>query len=126
MRGIVVMTCMLGKQGLPFRGHDETAESHNKVNFMECMGLLQKFDPFLQIYTRPSNSTYLSPVSQNEMIDCCSKEVTSTIIKDMHESKMFALMADEARDGHTEQLAIRVRHITEGTVIPVPDRAEKF
>ncbi len=116
MRRIVAVTCMLGKQGLPFRGHDETAESHNKGNFMECMGLLQKFDPFLQNYTPPSNSTYLSPVSQNEMIDCCSKEVTSTIIKEMQESKMFAIMADEARDGHTEQLAICVRYVTEGTI----------
>lgn len=33
------------------------------------------------------------------MIDCCSKEVTSTIIKEMHEAKIFAIMADEARDG---------------------------
>ncbi len=57
MQSIVAVTCMLGKQGLPFRGHDETAESHNKGNFMECMGLLQKFDPFLLNYTPPSNST---------------------------------------------------------------------
>uniref|UniRef100_A0A3B3QXG8 DUF4371 domain-containing protein n=1 Tax=Paramormyrops kingsleyae TaxID=1676925 RepID=A0A3B3QXG8_9TELE len=116
MQRILAVTCMLGKQGLPFRGHNETAESHNKGNFMECMALLQKFDPFLQNYTPPSNSTYLSPVSQNEMIDCCSKVVTSTIIKEMHEAKMFAIMADEARDGHTEQLAICVRYVTEGTV----------
>ncbi|ROI15900.1 Zinc finger MYM-type protein 1 [Anabarilius grahami] len=116
MRRIAAVTCMLGKQGLPLRGNDETAESHNKGNFLECMGLLQKFDPFLQHYTAPSNSTYLSPVSQNEMIECCSKEVTATFIKEMHESKMFAIMADEARDGHTEQLAICVRYVTEGTV----------
>ncbi len=29
---------------------------------------------------------------------------------------MFAIMADEARDGHTEQLAICVRYVTEGTI----------
>uniref|UniRef100_A0A672RED2 DUF4371 domain-containing protein n=1 Tax=Sinocyclocheilus grahami TaxID=75366 RepID=A0A672RED2_SINGR len=118
MRRIVAETCMLGKQGLPFRGHNETAESHNKGNFMECMGLLQKFDPFLgtQIVPVSWNDSPTSPVSQNEMIDCCSKEVTSTIIKEMHKSKMFVIMADEARDGHTEQLAICVRYVTEGTV----------
>ncbi|XP_067286712.1 zinc finger MYM-type protein 1-like [Pseudorasbora parva] len=122
MQRVVAVTCMLGKQGLSFRGHDETAESHNKGNFMECMGLLQQFDPFLQHYIPPSNSTCLSPASQNEMIECCSKEVTANIIKEMQnvknkkESKMFAIMADEARDGYTEQLAICVRYVIEGTV----------
>lgn len=38
----------------------ETDESHNKGNFLECMSLLTKFDPFLQRYTAPSNTTYLS------------------------------------------------------------------
>lgn len=55
---VVAVTCMLGKQGIPFRGHDETAESQNKGNFLECMTLLRQFGPFLQRYTPPSNSTY--------------------------------------------------------------------
>ncbi|XP_067286713.1 zinc finger MYM-type protein 1-like [Pseudorasbora parva] len=87
MQRVVAVICMLGKQGLSFRGHDETAESHNKGNFMECKGLLQQFDPFLQHYTSPSNSTYLSPASQNEMVECCSKEVTANIIKEMQNVK---------------------------------------
>ena len=34
---ILTVTCFLGKQGIAFRGHDETYESHNKGNFLECM-----------------------------------------------------------------------------------------
>ncbi len=51
------------------------------------------------------------------MITCCSQEVTATIVRDMSESKMYTIMADEARDGKSEQLAICVRYVTtEGTV----------
>jgi len=31
---IMAVTCFLGKQGIAFRGHDETDESHNKGNFL--------------------------------------------------------------------------------------------
>ena len=48
---------MLGKQGIAFRGHDEKTDSENKGNFIECMKLLTQFDPFLQSYTPPSNTT---------------------------------------------------------------------
>lgn len=51
------------------------------------------------------------------MIECCSQEVTATIVREMRESKMYAIMADEARDGKTEQLTLCVRYVSmEGTV----------
>ncbi|KAL7406954.1 hypothetical protein ABVT39_000691 [Epinephelus coioides] len=109
---IVALTCFLGKQGISFRGHDETEESDNKGNFREGITLLGKFDPFLQRYTPPSNTTYLSCSSQNEMIECCSQEVTAFIVSEMRELQMFAIMADEARDGKTEQLALCVRYMS--------------
>ena len=116
LKRVVAVTSMLGKQGIPFRGHDESLESHDEGNFLKCMVLLKQFDPFLQRYTPPSNSTYLSSASQNEMIECCSQEVTAAIVSEIRESGMYAIMADEARDGKTEQLALCVRYITEKTV----------
>lgn len=84
---------------------------------MECMKLLKQFDPFLQKYNAPSHLTYLSHSSQNEMIECCSQEVTENLINEIKASKMYAVMADEARDRHTEQLAVCVRYVTsEGKV----------
>lgn len=83
------------------------------------MTLLRTCDPFLQRYTPPSNTTYLntSSNSQNEMIESCSHDVTATIVSEMRESKMYAIMADEARDGKTEQLAFCVRYVSvEGAV----------
>lgn len=58
----------------------------------------------------------MAPVSQNEMIECCAQEVTSVIVSEMIQSKMYAIMADEARDGQSEQLAVCVRYVSEGEV----------
>ena len=46
------------------------------------------------------------------MIECCADEVTATIVEEIKASKMYAVMADEARDGHVEQLAVCVRYVT--------------
>ncbi|KAK0156562.1 Zinc finger MYM-type protein 1 [Merluccius polli] len=44
------------------------------------MELLKEFDHFLQKHNPPSNAQYISPTSQNEMIDCCAQDVTSVIV----------------------------------------------
>ena len=116
LRRIVAVTSMLGRQGLPFRGSDEGQDSTNRGNFLACMELLKEFDPFLQKYNPPSNATYISPTSQNEMIECCAQEVNSVIVSEMTKSKMYAIMADEARDARSEQLAVCVRYVSEGAV----------
>uniref|UniRef100_A0A8C6LXF4 DUF4371 domain-containing protein n=1 Tax=Nothobranchius furzeri TaxID=105023 RepID=A0A8C6LXF4_NOTFU len=116
LKQIFAVTSMLGAHGLPFRGNDERVESANRGIFLACMGLLVKFDPFLPNHNRPSNATYTSPVSQNEMIECCAQEVTSVIVSEIKHSKMYSIMADEARDGRSEQLAVCVRYVSEGEV----------
>lgn len=113
---VVAVSKFLGKQNIPFRGHDESMSSNNQGNFLECMNLLKEFDPFLQSYSAPSHSTYLSPSSQNEVIECCAKEIVKTISQEIKQAGMFAIMADEARDGSTEQLAVCVRYVSEGCV----------
>ena len=46
--GIVAVTILLEKQGIAFRGHDETQFSANQGNLLKTMKLLLEFDPFLQ------------------------------------------------------------------------------
>ncbi|KAG9264494.1 zinc finger MYM-type protein 1-like [Astyanax mexicanus] len=50
------------------------------------------------------------------MVQCCAEEVTATIVKEMREAQMFAIMADEARDGKREQLSLCVRYVTGGMI----------
>ncbi|XP_042079035.1 zinc finger MYM-type protein 1-like [Haplochromis burtoni] len=80
------------------------------------MELLKEFDAFLQNHNPPSNAQYISPTSQNDLIDCCAQEVTSAIVSEMTKSKVYAIMADEARDEKAEQLAVCVRYVSEGAV----------
>ena len=86
---VVAVTKFLGKQNIPFRGHDEGMSSDNQGNFLECMNLLKEFDPFLQAYSPPSHSTYLSPSSQNEVIQCCAQEIIKAISQEIKEAGMF-------------------------------------
>uniref|UniRef100_A0A3Q4GS89 HAT C-terminal dimerisation domain-containing protein n=1 Tax=Neolamprologus brichardi TaxID=32507 RepID=A0A3Q4GS89_NEOBR len=43
-------------------------------------------------------------------------EVTSVIVSEMTKSKVYAIMADEAREEKAEQLAVCVRYVSEGAV----------
>uniref|UniRef100_A0AAR2KLQ3 HAT C-terminal dimerisation domain-containing protein n=1 Tax=Pygocentrus nattereri TaxID=42514 RepID=A0AAR2KLQ3_PYGNA len=107
---VAAVTAFLGKQGIAFQGHKKGEESDNKGNFMECMQLLEEFDPF-QTYKPPSCVTYLSPSSQNEMIQSTSEVITSVIVSEIKAAKMYSIMVDEARDHHSEQLALCVRYV---------------
>ncbi|KAL7380404.1 hypothetical protein ABVT39_017299 [Epinephelus coioides] len=44
---------------------------------------------------------------------CCAEGVLVTIAREIKRVRVFAIMADEARDGNTEQLAICVRYVNE-------------
>lgn len=39
------------------------------------------------------------------MMECCSQEVNAVIVSEMRESKMYAIVADEVRDGKIEKLS---------------------
>lgn len=42
--------------------------------------------------------------------------MTNVIVSEMTKSKIYAIMADEARDARSEQLAVCVRYVSEGEV----------
>ena len=54
---------LLAKQNLAFRGHDESASSVNRGNFLELVHHQAKYDPILQQHLQKAgeNATYLSP-----------------------------------------------------------------
>lgn len=117
LRRIVNITMFLAKQGISFRGHDESEDSNNKGNFIECLNLLTEFDPFLSSYNAPSKVSYISPLSQNEVIQCCSEEIKASILDELKSAEFYAIMADEARDNHKEQLTVCVRYVVPATGI---------
>ena len=69
---------LLGKQGLPLRGHredmidSETDTDRNPGNFIAFLHEIAQYCPGLDNYLKNplmKNATYSSPKSQNEMID---------------------------------------------------------
>jgi hypothetical protein len=104
---------LLMRLGLAVRGHRESEESLHRGNFRELIELIRKTDTFLddQVISRPGNAHYMSPESQNEMIDAIGDEVLCTIVKEATAAEFFAISMDETTDlAHLEQVAIVIRY----------------
>ena len=62
--GVIIL---LAKQGLTFRGHDESKTSFNKRNFLETVEMACKLDTELQKHCN-CGEVYLCKKFQNQMI----------------------------------------------------------
>ncbi|KAL5502203.1 hypothetical protein EMCRGX_G008938 [Ephydatia muelleri] len=123
---IVKVLMLLGRQGLPIRGHREmmTDSMTNTGNFLETLKLLSTYDPPLQEHLekiierhqsasegssgqkgRGSVLTFMSYKSQNKLISIINEHITCTIVKAIHNCRAWSLMADTTPDiSHHEQL----------------------
>ena len=104
---------MLSKN-LPLRGHDESADSKNKGNFLELVKLLAKYDVGLvtHLSSGKRNQLYLSSNIQNDFIqsigDCILKEIVSQVKM----AKYYSIMADTTTDvSHEDQFSLCLRYV---------------
>ncbi|KAL5481248.1 hypothetical protein EMCRGX_G021378 [Ephydatia muelleri] len=124
---IVKVLMLLGRQGLPIRGHREmmTDSMTNTGNFLETLKLLSTYDPPLQEHLekiierhqsasegssgqkgRGSVLTFMSYKSQNKLISIINEHITCTIVKAIHNCRAWSLMADTTPDiSHHERRA---------------------
>lgn len=103
---------LLMRLGLASRGHRECEESLHRGNFREMIELARESDDFLdnQLSSRPGNAHYLSPESQNQLIEAIGDVVLSNIVDEATDAPFFAIMMDETTDlSHLEQVVIVVR-----------------
>ena len=105
----------LAKQNVAFRGHDETSLFKNKGNFLEEIYFLAKYHQPLKdwIEKHPQNVSYLSHVSQNEMLDICSNLITNAICEQIHTSKYFSIECDEVTSHKKAFMSIILRYVTD-------------
>jgi hypothetical protein len=65
------------RQGLAFRGHDESEESSNRGKFIELLKFLaannEEVDKYVQNNV-PGNCSLTSPKIQAQVIQCCAIE----------------------------------------------------
>ena len=113
MRRLIDVTVFLAKQGLPFRGHDETAESSNRGNYVEALNLVASHDRLLSEHMESGGSFKgVSKDTQNDLIRHIHDVVTDAVHAEIRDATFVAIGADGTTDISTEeQLVTTVRYV---------------
>jgi len=99
-------------QAHAFRGHDESANSSNKGNFLEMIEWYKGKDENAArlLGIAGKNHTMTSPKIQKDLCKACGEQTAKAIVKDIGD-RYFAILVDEARDASIkEQMALIVRY----------------
>lgn len=103
-------TLYLAKQGIPFRGHDESKESSNRGNYIELLNMFCDDNVKLKLECRYGH--YTSPEYQNDCIKIIASITRSNIIKKMSPIGAFSILVDETKDtSKKEQLSFVIRFV---------------
>ena len=88
------------RQGLPFRGHDESKDSINQGNFRELLKWhSDKVDDIKKVVLKnaPKNHQMTLPDIQHDIVRAAAVETLSVIIRDINDA-LFFILVDESRD----------------------------
>ncbi|KAF3842760.1 hypothetical protein F7725_001609, partial [Dissostichus mawsoni] len=118
-RGILkrLINCVvyLGKQELPFRGHDESVTSSNKGNYIELLDLVAEYDS--NLHTHLTTSTVFTGTSsriQNNLISAVASVMTDSMKEELRKAPFVAVMLDETTDiSNVAQMSYVLRYVTE-------------
>ncbi|KAI5351367.1 hypothetical protein L3X38_004258 [Prunus dulcis] len=84
------------KQGLLFRGNDESDTSNNKGNYVELLQFLADHDEKVKAVVLEhalGNLKLIAPTIQKDLVNSCATETIKKIIKDMN-GAFFSLLVD--------------------------------
>ncbi|RWR84890.1 Dimer_Tnp_hAT domain-containing protein/DUF4371 domain-containing protein [Cinnamomum micranthum f. kanehirae] len=102
------------RQGLPFRGHDESEDSNNMGNFLELLQVLANQNETIKrvvLENAPENLKLTSPKVQKDIVNAAAAETAQAIIYELGDAP-FSLLVDESRDiSIKEQMAIVIRYV---------------
>nr|XP_028946829.1 zinc finger MYM-type protein 1-like [Malus domestica] len=108
-------TKFLLRQGLSFRGHDESDTSNNRGNYLELLQFLADHDEKIKdvvLDKASGNLKLIASTIQKDLVHSCSIETIKSIISDMKNARFFSLLVDEARDvSIKEQMAVVLRYV---------------
>ena len=105
-------------QSTTFRGHRENLlDESNMGNFLAIVKEICNYSPELTNHLEnPARSdvTYLRPKSQNELIDVIGKKmIQARLVKEIKNSGIHAISADEVTSSNDEILSICMRFVDE-------------
>ena len=102
-------------------GDDEEFGSKHNGNFLGCIELIARFDPFLKQHIDEYGNagrgkpSYLSSTIVEEFIEIMAKQVRTTIIEEIQTAKYFSVSVDSTPDlSHTDQLTVIIRYVLGG------------
>lgn len=103
-------TLYLSKQGIPFRGHNESITSVNHGNFIELLNMFSDSKTLTKLSARYGH--YTSPEYQNEYINILAYYTRKNIIGKMAYTGVYSILVDETKDaGKKEQLSFIIRFV---------------
>ncbi|CAN6578228.1 unnamed protein product [Malus baccata var. baccata] len=107
-------TKFLLRQGLPFRGHDESATSSNRGNYLELLQFLADNNDKVRevvMENAPGNLRLVAPSIKKEIVNSCALETLDAIMDGLKD-RFFSILVDEARDVSVkEQMAMVLRYV---------------
>ena len=121
-RCILDVVLFLSERQLPFRGSTTELNNPNNGLFLGNMELLSGHNKMLKSHLvevkkhQENNSRiqahYLSPRSQNEFIDECSKVVLNAIVEEVKQALYYSIIVDGTPDvSHPEQITFILRYV---------------
>ncbi|KAL9685702.1 hypothetical protein QQ045_023153 [Rhodiola kirilowii] len=106
----------LGKEGLPFRGHDESSNSSSRGHFIEIIKSYASMNDEIAkvvLENAPRHAMYIAPSIQKEILDIIATKIRNKIRQEIGDAK-FCILVDESLDvSQKEQMAIILRFVDE-------------
>ncbi|XP_020237275.2 zinc finger MYM-type protein 1 [Cajanus cajan] len=120
LTAIVDCIRFLLRQGLAFRGNDESMSSSNKGNFLELLDFLVDHNEVIHkvIKNARGNLKLIAPTIQKDIVRSAASETTKAILDDLGDN-LFSILIDESRDiSVKEQMVVVLRYVNKkGQVI---------
>ena len=116
LKSIARAVLFCGRQCIALRGDREDYDSPgNHGNFLSLLKLLAVHDDSLRRHLQAPamrNATYVSPKTQNQLIEVMGEHIIlKNIVNDVKSSPFYSILADEVTSHNVEHLAICVRFL---------------
>ncbi|KAL6504716.1 hypothetical protein OROHE_023474 [Orobanche hederae] len=102
------------KQGLAFRGHDESEQSSNQGTFLELLKFLASHSEDVRrvvLENAPIKLKLIAPRIQKDIVRACASETTQSILEELGVG-VFCVLLDDSRDvSIKEQMAVALRFV---------------
>ena len=119
---LIDLTVYLARQGLAFRGDNDSNSSNNRGNFLELVNLFSRYDSVLKMHTenigrvkvtkKRLQVSLLSNRSQNDLFTALGTYIRREIQREIQEAEMYSILLDETTDViHKEQVLFVVRYL---------------